>query len=134
MSGEKQDQEDGLISEKTNQRGVPSPTPTVQSWLGPYNEGVIDTAKGRAQVTGPCGDTMEIYLRIRDNRIIDGRFQVTGCAVSRACASAAAARLKGKSWKQPGISMKKKFYELWKWCPTTKDTAPCWPGIPCGRP
>jgi nitrogen fixation protein NifU and related proteins len=70
--------------------------PAVQSWLGPFNEGVIEGAEGRARVTGPCGDTMEIYLRIRNEHIIDSRFRVNGCAVSRACASAAAALANGK--------------------------------------
>jgi nitrogen fixation NifU-like protein len=39
---------------------------------------------------------MEITLKIQDNRIQDSRFRVNGCAVSRACASAAAALAKGK--------------------------------------
>jgi nitrogen fixation NifU-like protein len=72
------------------------PGQATQTWLGPYNEGTIDRAEGFARVTGPCGDTMEISLRVQDNRIRDSRFQVNGCAVSRACASAAAALAKGK--------------------------------------
>jgi NifU-like protein involved in Fe-S cluster formation len=39
---------------------------------------------------------MEISLRIEENIILDSRFQVKGCAVSRACASIAAALAKGK--------------------------------------
>jgi nitrogen fixation protein NifU and related proteins len=88
----KPDRQEGPIAKEP---ASPS-TPAVQSWLGPYNEGVIEGAEGRARVTGPCGDTMEIYLRIHEERIVESRFQVTGCAVSRACASAAAALANGK--------------------------------------
>ena len=72
------------------------PGPTVQFWLGPYNEGIIDQPDSIARVTGPCGDTMEISLRIQGDKIIESRFRVNGCAVSRTCASIAAALAKGK--------------------------------------
>ena len=72
------------------------PGPNVQFWLGPYNEGIIDQPDGHAKVTGPCGDTMEISLKIHGDHIIESRFRVNGCAVSRACASIAAALAKGK--------------------------------------
>jgi nitrogen fixation protein NifU and related proteins len=68
----------------------------TQFWLGPYNEGIMEQPDGLAIVTGPCGDTMEISLRIEENQVRDSRFQVQGCAVSRACASSAAALAKGK--------------------------------------
>jgi nitrogen fixation protein NifU and related proteins len=70
--------------------------PVVQFWLGPHNEGILDHPDSVGKVTGPCGDTMEISLRVEGNEIIESRFQVKGCAVSRACASIAAALAKGK--------------------------------------
>ncbi len=79
--------------EKT-QAGPPSPV--VQFWLGPHNEGLLDHPDSVGRITGPCGDTMEISLRIEANRILDSRFRVRGCAVSKACASIAAALAKGK--------------------------------------
>jgi nitrogen fixation protein NifU and related proteins len=69
--------------------------PVVQFWLGPHNEGILEHPDSVGKVTGPCGDTMEISLRVEGNRIIESRFQVNGCAVSRACASIAAALAKG---------------------------------------
>jgi nitrogen fixation NifU-like protein len=92
MSPKRPVQQERLFTEEPDS---PS-TIAVQSWLGPYNEGVMEAAEGRARVTGPCGDTMEITLRIQNEQIVDSRFRVTGCAVSRACASAAAALAKGK--------------------------------------
>jgi nitrogen fixation NifU-like protein len=70
--------------------------PVIQFWLGPHNEGVLEHPDSVGKVTGPCGDTMEISLRISENIILDSRFQVDGCEVSRACASIAAALAKGK--------------------------------------
>jgi nitrogen fixation protein NifU and related proteins len=92
MASTKQDRQGGPITKKPASPSIPA----VQSWLGPFNEGVIEGAEGRARVTGPCGDTMEITLRIDNERIVESRFQVNGCAVSRACASAAAALANGK--------------------------------------
>jgi nitrogen fixation NifU-like protein len=68
----------------------------VQFWLGPHNEGILDHPDSVGKITGPCGDTVEIFLRIEGNKIIDCRFQIDGCAVSRACASMAVSLAKGK--------------------------------------
>jgi len=84
------------FSDRQGKTGDELPEPPVQFWLGPYNEGVIDQPDGHARVIGPCGDTMEISLRIQGDKIIESRFRVNGCAVSRACASIAAAMAKGK--------------------------------------
>lgn len=81
---------------KENKSEQPPSRHPTQFWLGPYNEGVIDKPDSQAKVTGPCGDTMEISLKIEGNKIIETRFQVNGCAVSRACASVAASLAKGK--------------------------------------
>jgi len=85
---------------RTEQQSHPqievAPTSAIQFWLGPLNEGRLENADGLAVVTGPCGDTMEISLRIENDRIIDSRFQVKGCSVSRACASIAASLAKGQ--------------------------------------
>lgn len=93
------------------------PGQAVQPWLGPYNEGIIDQPDGLAYVTGPCGDSMEISLRIRENRITDSRFRVKGCVVSRACASAAAALAKGKELEEA-------------WDIDEKEIAKSLPGLP----
>ena len=55
----------------------------------PRNCGILDRPDGYAKVTGPCGDTVEIYLRIRDGRIRDIRYTTDGCMTSHAAVSAA---------------------------------------------
>jgi nitrogen fixation protein NifU and related proteins len=83
------------LAKEDKQKPASSKQP-IQFWLGPYNEGVIEKPDSQAKVTGPCGDSMEISLRVEGNKIIDSRFQVDGCTYSRACASIAAALAKGK--------------------------------------
>ncbi|RLB24594.1 MAG: iron-sulfur cluster assembly scaffold protein [Deltaproteobacteria bacterium] len=63
----------------------------------------IGEIKGADQVTdltGPCGDTMKIYLKVDRDKIQDAKIQVLGCpgAVASGCAIAALA--KGKSLKE----------------------------------
>jgi nitrogen fixation NifU-like protein len=52
--------------------------------------------------TGPCGDTVEIYLKIKDNVIKDAKFVTTGCSASFAAGSALTEILKGKTLEEAG--------------------------------
>ena len=53
------------------------------------------TCKGR--ITGTCGDSMEIYLRIRNDHIQEASFFTEGCGASVACGSLAAELASGKN-------------------------------------
>ncbi|MFC2039352.1 iron-sulfur cluster assembly scaffold protein [Chloroflexota bacterium] len=55
--------------------------------MNPRNIGSIDDADGFASVTGPCGDTMEIWLRVRDDAIKDVAFWTDGCGTTIAAGS-----------------------------------------------
>jgi nitrogen fixation NifU-like protein len=52
------------------------------------NIGAIEGADQITDLTGPCGDTMKVYLNIDGDRIDDAKIQVMGCpgAVASACA------------------------------------------------
>jgi nitrogen fixation NifU-like protein len=50
----------------------------------PRNCGTLDRPDGYAKVTGPCGDTVEIFLHIRDGRIREIRYTTDGCMTSHA--------------------------------------------------
>jgi Mrp family chromosome partitioning ATPase len=63
----------------------------------PSNFGPLKGADGQARVTGPCGDTMEFWLRIEGERIRHATFTSDGCMHSIACASAAAFLAEGKT-------------------------------------
>ena len=53
----------------------------------PRNVGTIDNPEGYAQITGPCGDTMEFWLRIRNEIIQEITFLTDGCTTTIAAGS-----------------------------------------------
>lgn len=59
--------------------------------------GRMENPTASAIITGHCGETMEMYLRIEGETIEDVRFYSDGCASSVACGSAAAEMAKGKN-------------------------------------
>ncbi len=67
----------------------------------PRNVGVIDDADGIGEVGNPlCGDMMTIYLKIRDQRIEDIKFQTFGCGAAIAVSSMLTEMAKGKTLEQ----------------------------------
>ena len=48
-------------------------------------------------MTGQCGDTMKIYLKLEDRRIKDAKIQVLGCPGAVASAMAAMDLIRGKT-------------------------------------
>jgi nitrogen fixation protein NifU and related proteins len=53
------------------------------------NFGRLPQASSSARVTGPCGETMEIYLQIDGEEIKDGSFFTDGCGASVLCGTVA---------------------------------------------
>lgn len=53
----------------------------------PRNVGTLDNPDGFAQITGPCGDTMEIWLCVKDEIIKDITFLTDGCTTTIAAGS-----------------------------------------------
>ena len=71
---------------KAEMRKVYSET-AIDHAMDPRNLGDMEDADGFAKVTGSCGDTMEIYLKIKDNRLINASFLTDGCGTTIACGS-----------------------------------------------
>jgi len=46
----------------------------IDHWLNPRNVGRIEEPQGMGKATGICGDTREMTLRIRNDRILDINF------------------------------------------------------------
>ena len=65
--------------------------------MNPRNAGRLREPDGLAKITGPCGDTIEISLKISGGRITDARFWTDGCGPSIACGSVITELVKGKS-------------------------------------
>lgn len=62
----------------------------------PRNCGTMDNPDGYAKVTGPCGDTVEIFLRIINDKIENISYMTDGCMTSHAAASAAVVLATGR--------------------------------------
>lgn len=65
-------------------------------WQNPKFMGRMTDASCVGRVTGSCGDTMEIYLRIKDDKIQQASFFTEGCGASVACGSMVAELVFGK--------------------------------------
>jgi nitrogen fixation NifU-like protein len=66
----------------------------------PRNCGTLDRPDGYAKFTGPCGDTVEIFLRVKDGRIRDICYTTDGCMTSHAAVSAATEMARGKDLRE----------------------------------
>jgi nitrogen fixation NifU-like protein len=63
----------------------------------PRNVGSIPDADGFASVTGPCGDTMKIWLKVQNSAIKQATFWTDGCGTSIAAGSIVTELAKGKT-------------------------------------
>jgi len=57
--------------------------------------GRMNDPTAAAHVRGPCGDEMEFYLVIENERITDVRYHTDGCEITRACGAAVAREVRG---------------------------------------
>jgi nitrogen fixation NifU-like protein len=64
----------------------------------PRNFRTMERPDGFGQVTGICGDTMEMFLRVREDKIIECTFQTDGCGTTIVCGSVATELTVGKSF------------------------------------
>ena len=70
---------------------------TIDHFLNPRNLGEIPAPDGVGKITGPHGSTMEIYLKVRDGRVMNASFWTDGCGCSIASGSMVTELAKGKS-------------------------------------
>ena len=90
----------------------------MDHFRNPRNVGVIEDADGVGEVGNPlCGDMMTIYLKIKDDRIDDIKFQTFGCGSAIAVSSMLTEIAKGKT-----VADAKKI--------TNKDVAAALEGLP----
>jgi nitrogen fixation NifU-like protein len=65
--------------------------------MSPRNRFPMDNPDGHAGITGPCGDTMELFIRVRKGRIVDASFLTDGCITSIASGSMSVEMAIGRS-------------------------------------
>jgi nitrogen fixation NifU-like protein len=59
--------------------------------------GSLPVPDQETEMVGSCGDTMKVFLKVRDKMIADIRYQVLGCPGAVSSAMAAAYLVRGKS-------------------------------------
>jgi nitrogen fixation protein NifU and related proteins len=69
----------------------------INYFLEKKNMGSLPDADQVSELTGSCGDTMKVYLKVEDGRIKDAKIQVLGCPGAVASAMAAMDIIKGKT-------------------------------------
>jgi len=69
----------------------------VEHSTNPRNVGDIEDAGGFAKVTRPCGDTMEIWLKVNNDAISDASFMTDGCGTTIASGSMVTEMAKGRT-------------------------------------
>ena len=69
----------------------------MDHFTNPRNVGKLDDADGIGEVgNAKCGDIMKIYIKVRDNIIVDVKFNTFGCGSAIASSSMATEMIKGK--------------------------------------
>ena len=70
----------------------------IELYDGKINVGVMKNPDVTLAYTGPCGDTIKLYLKIRKNDVIeDAKFQYLGCPASAICGSTLTQIITGKT-------------------------------------
>lgn len=70
----------------------------MEHFQNPRNVGKIEDADGIGQVGNPvCGDMMTFYIKVKDNRLADVKFQTFGCGAAIAVSSMVSEIAKGKT-------------------------------------
>jgi nitrogen fixation NifU-like protein len=68
-----------------------------QRWRNPLYMEKMENSDAHAQVKGECGDTVEIFLKFKNDRTEEASFLTDGCGPSAVCGSFAAEMSIGKS-------------------------------------
>jgi nitrogen fixation NifU-like protein len=85
----------------------------IELFLNPINLGKMDTTDSHGKVRGSCGDTMEIFLKIKNDKIVDAKFITDGCGPSIVCGGTATELAKGRHTRDAfNINAKKILDEL----------------------
>jgi nitrogen fixation NifU-like protein len=70
----------------------------IDHWQNPRNFKTLEDPDGQARVQGICGDTMEMFLRVKDDTVAECSFQTDGCGTTIVCGSVATELAAGKTF------------------------------------
>lgn len=92
-----------MKAEREEHRSVPIeikdclPAEAVEKGRNSSQRGRLDDFDGHAVLTGKCGETIEIFLKFKGERVSDASFLTDGCRSITACGSHATEMALGKS-------------------------------------
>jgi nitrogen fixation NifU-like protein len=70
----------------------------MEHFKNPKNMGEMPDADGVGEVgNASCGDVMKVFIKVKDNRIADIKFQTFGCVAAVATSSMVTELAKGKT-------------------------------------
>jgi nitrogen fixation NifU-like protein len=69
----------------------------INYYLDKKNMGFLPDADQITELTGVCGDTMKVYMKVEEGRIKDAKIQVLGCPGAVASAMVAMDLIRGKT-------------------------------------
>jgi len=70
----------------------------MEHFRNPRNVGEIKDADGIGKVGNPvCGDIMNLYIKVKDEVIVDAKFKTFGCGAAIATSSITTELVKGKT-------------------------------------
>ena len=69
----------------------------IQYYIEKPYMGSIPDAELKSEMTGTCGDTMGVYVKMNNGTIADAKYEVLGCAGAISAAMAAVDLIKGRS-------------------------------------
>jgi len=85
----------------------------MDHFLHPRNVGKIDNPDGVGKIGNPtCGDIMEFFIKVKDGKIIEAKFQTYGCAAAIASTSILTELIIGKTIDQALKISNKKIREV----------------------
>jgi hypothetical protein len=59
----------------------------IEHWQNPRNFRATEQPDGYGKVKGVCGDTMEMFIKVKNGKISECSFLTNGCATTIACGS-----------------------------------------------
>lgn len=93
----------------------------IDYYLNRPDMGTLSDADQVTELTGPCGDTMRIYMKFNRGRVKDAKMQVLGCPGAVAAAMAAMELVKGKTIKQARTIKDRDVFRLVEGLPDQKQ-------------
>ncbi len=84
----------------------------IDHFSNPRNVGTIEDADGIGEVGNPvCGDMMTFYIKVKDDKVDDIKYQTFGCVAAIAVSSKVSEMIKGKSLEEAKALSKKAVAE-----------------------